>query len=74
MRKINRSKSANRRVTVKLHGWPAEDRMITCVEACWMVDLVFETTGKHISHTVFSSDNYDLSHKKYEAFLVLVTD
>lgn len=68
----NLSKSATREVTVKLHGWPAEIRTLSVIEACWMVDLEFKSTDRCISHTVFQGDDYVKALARYNAFKVIV--
>lgn len=69
----NRELKGDLNVTLQLHGWPAETRMLSVVEACWMVDLVFRAPGKSVARslTYFQSDDYAKALAKYEALRVI---
>lgn len=75
IRRIRRSSSANRKVTVSLDGWPKEVRMLSVVDEYWSVELRFtKPNGSILTHVVFESDNYSKTFAKYEAFKQIVTD
>jgi hypothetical protein len=71
-RRIERKATATRAVTVRLHGWPAETRLLSLVDACWMVDLQFTCRDCVRSHMVYESADYDKAFAKYEAFLKIM--
>jgi hypothetical protein len=62
-------------VTVLLHGWPAETRMFSVIEACWMVDLNFRVPGKNTvqSLTYYITDDYEKAYQKFQALKVIAT-
>lgn len=73
-RRIQRSKTATREVTVALRGWPQEIRQISVVDAYWYVELAFKVGQTIMTHTVFETQDYDKAKAKYDAFVRIVTD
>lgn len=71
-----RHSSANRRVTLRLHGWPKEVRKLSVVDACWMVDLEFKGGNQEITRSlnVFTSDDYARALRNYQQLKIITED
>lgn len=69
-------KSAPRKVTVRLEGWPARTTLTSVHDAYWYVALEFQRDGSNLTQslTYFETTDYAAALGKYNALKAIVDE
>lgn len=74
-RRVKRSKTVNREITVRLDGYPEYDRSLSGKHpGNWRVEIVFKSATATKIITVAENEDYQIVYKRYEEYVRLVTD
>lgn len=69
-------KSATRKVTVRLAGWPARTSLLSVHDAYWYVALEFQREGSGLTQslTYFETTDYAAALAKYNVLKAIVDE